>query len=62
MIYRLVRESDVVVENFGPGTMDRLGLGDAHLKSLNPALIYCSLKGFLSGPYEQAIAMKRSFR
>lgn len=57
VIYRLVRESDVVVENFGPGTMDRLGLGDAHLKSLNPALIYCSLKGFLSGPYEQRTAM-----
>ena len=57
VIYRLVKKSDVVVENFGPGTMERLGLGDRDLKSLNPALIYCSLKGFLSGPYEQRTAM-----
>lgn len=57
LIYDLVKEYDVVVENFGPGTMDRLGLGYEKLKTLNSRLIYCSLKGFLSGPYEQRHAM-----
>ncbi len=57
LIYDLIKEYDVVVENFGPGTMDRLGLGYDKLKTLNDRLIYCSLKGFLSGPYEQRHAM-----
>jgi crotonobetainyl-CoA:carnitine CoA-transferase CaiB-like acyl-CoA transferase len=47
----LVRKSDVVVENFRPGTMDRLGLGWKALSRLNPRLIYCSISGFgESGP------------
>ncbi|MDB4293156.1 CoA transferase [Maribacter sp.] len=57
LIYDLVKEYDVVVENFGPGTMDRLGLGYDTLKTFNSRLIYCSLKGFLSGPYEKRHAM-----
>lgn len=57
IIYDLVKEYDVVVENFGPGTMDRLGLGYEKLKTFNNRLIYCSLKGFLSGPYEKRHAM-----
>lgn len=57
LIYDLVKEYDVIVENFGPGTMDRLGLGYDTLKTLNKGLIYCSLKGFLSGPYEKRHAM-----
>jgi crotonobetainyl-CoA:carnitine CoA-transferase CaiB-like acyl-CoA transferase len=57
IIYKLVETTDIVVENFGPGTMDRLGYGYAHLKTLNPRLIYCALKGFLSGPYEKRHAM-----
>ncbi len=57
LIYDLVKEYDVVVENFGPGTMDRLGLGYDDLKKHNERLIYCSLKGFLSGPYEKRHAM-----
>ncbi len=57
IIYELVKEADVVIENFGPGTMDRLQLGYEKLKTLNPRLIYCSLKGFLSGPYEKRHAM-----
>jgi crotonobetainyl-CoA:carnitine CoA-transferase CaiB-like acyl-CoA transferase/ABC-type polysaccharide/polyol phosphate transport system ATPase subunit len=48
----LVRNADVLIENFGPGTMDRLGLGWNALHALNPRLIYCALKGFLPGPYE----------
>lgn len=57
LIYDLVKDYDVVVENFGPGTMDRLGLGYEKLKTFNNKLIYCSLKGFLSGPYEKRHAM-----
>jgi len=57
VILKLVESTDVIVENFGPGTMDRLGLGYEAMKSCNPNIIYCSLKGFLSGPYEKRHAM-----
>ncbi|MFM7358983.1 MAG: CaiB/BaiF CoA transferase family protein [Sediminibacterium sp.] len=57
IIYRLVEQSDVLIENFGPGTMDRLAFGYKELKKLNPRLIYCSLKGFMPGPYEKRHAM-----
>jgi crotonobetainyl-CoA:carnitine CoA-transferase CaiB-like acyl-CoA transferase len=57
VIMRLVEGADVVVENFGPGTMERLGYGYEVLSALNPRLIYCSLKGFLTGPYEKRHAM-----
>ncbi|MGR6968648.1 CaiB/BaiF CoA transferase family protein [Streptomyces cynarae] len=45
----LVAECDVVVENFRPGTMERLGLGHKELRAQHPALIYCSISGFGSG-------------
>ena len=57
IIYKMVETADIVVENFGPGTMDRLGFGYDILRGLNEQLIYCSLKGFLSGPYEKRHAM-----
>lgn len=57
IIGKLVAKADILVENFGPGTMDRLGFGHAKLETRNPTLIYCSLKGFLSGPYEKRHAM-----
>ena len=57
IIHKLVGETDVIVENFGPGTMDRLGYGFDQMKEVNPQLIYASLKGFLSGPYEKRHAM-----
>jgi crotonobetainyl-CoA:carnitine CoA-transferase CaiB-like acyl-CoA transferase len=43
---RLVRTADVVVENFRPGVMDRLGLGHAALMKEKPALVYCAISGF----------------
>jgi crotonobetainyl-CoA:carnitine CoA-transferase CaiB-like acyl-CoA transferase len=45
----LARASDVIVENFRPGVMDRLGLGCEALRAVEPALIYCSITGFGSG-------------
>jgi crotonobetainyl-CoA:carnitine CoA-transferase CaiB-like acyl-CoA transferase len=42
----LAARADVVVENFRPGTMDRLGLGHRELSALNPGLVYCSISGF----------------
>jgi formyl-CoA transferase len=53
---KLVDRSDVVVENFGPGVMDRLGFTWEHLHELNPRLIYASLKGFGPGALENAKA------
>src|SRR5205809_3698153 len=46
-----------MTENFRPSGLDALGLGYDELKAVNPGLIYCSLKGFLSGPYEQRAAL-----
>ncbi|MFI6740063.1 CaiB/BaiF CoA transferase family protein [Nonomuraea sp. NPDC050451] len=46
----LAARADVLVENFRPGTMDRLGLGYSSLRELNPGLVYCSITGFGSGP------------
>jgi crotonobetainyl-CoA:carnitine CoA-transferase CaiB-like acyl-CoA transferase len=54
---QLASSADVVVENFRAGTMDKLGLGYEALAALNPRLIYCSEKGFLSGPYEHRTAL-----
>ena len=49
---RLLERADVVVENFRPGVMERLGLGYEALRSLKPKLVYCSISGFGStGPY-----------
>jgi crotonobetainyl-CoA:carnitine CoA-transferase CaiB-like acyl-CoA transferase len=54
---KLVSIADVVVENFRPGAMDKLGYGYEDLARENPALIYCSARGFLSGPYEHRTAL-----
>ena len=53
----LVRASDVLLENFGLGVLDRIGLGYEAMQKINPGLVYCALKGFLSGPYEQRAAL-----
>ncbi len=55
--HMLIASSDVIIENLRPGAMTRLGLGYTDLKELYPTLIYCSLKGFLSGPYENRVAL-----
>jgi formyl-CoA transferase len=52
----LLRRADVLVENFAPGTMDRLGLSWERLQELNPRLIFASLKGFGPGELEHAKA------
>ena len=56
-IHRLVANTDVVLENYGPGTMERLQCGYEHLSPLNPRLIYLALKGYLAGPYEHRPAL-----
>ncbi|MEM8691170.1 MAG: CaiB/BaiF CoA-transferase family protein [Pseudomonadota bacterium] len=53
----LLRGADVVIENFRTGALDKLGLGPADTKALNPGVIYHSCKGFLSGPYENRTAL-----
>ncbi|HZD91616.1 MAG TPA: CoA transferase [Pseudolabrys sp.] len=53
ILSRLIEDADVLVENFGPGVMERLGFGYAQLRERHPALIYCSLSGFgRTGPYK----------
>ena len=60
---RLVETADVVVENFRPGVLDRLGVGYDVLRSVNPTLIYCAISGFgQDGPGFTARPMTRSFR
>jgi crotonobetainyl-CoA:carnitine CoA-transferase CaiB-like acyl-CoA transferase len=53
----LCAQADVLIENFRPGALDRLGLGYEALAEANPRLIYCSEKGFLPGPYENRTAL-----
>lgn len=46
VLLELVRRSDVVVENFRPGTLERLGIGPETLKAVNPKIVVCSISGF----------------
>jgi len=57
VIHRLAMGTDVVLENYGPGTMERLGCGYEQLARLNPRLVYLALKGYLAGPYEHRPAL-----
>jgi len=54
---RLIDGADVLIENFRPSALDKLGFGFEALKARNERLVYCSLKGFLSGPYEHRTAL-----
>ena len=57
LVHSFIEKSDIVIENFRPGAMDKLGLGYKDCEQLNDQIIYCSLKGFLSGPYEHRTAL-----
>jgi len=58
LFLRLVERADVLVENFTPGTMERLGLGYEVLRERNPRLIYCAISGFgHTGPYRDRPAL-----
>ena len=57
VVLKLVDAADAVTENFRPGALDKLGLGYAELSKRNPRLVYCTLKGFLNGPYENRPAL-----
>ena len=51
---RMARESDVLVQNFRPGSLDRMGLGYEQVREINPAIVYCTISGFgATGPYAQ---------
>ena len=54
---KLITDADIFIENMRPGALDKLGFGYDALSKENAALIYCSEKGFLSGPYEQRTAL-----
>ncbi|MFF0826503.1 CaiB/BaiF CoA transferase family protein [Brevibacillus sp. NPDC003359] len=52
VVYQLVKEYDIVIEQFRPGVMDRMGIGYEKLKEINPRIIYCSISGYgQTGPY-----------
>lgn len=57
LVHRLLPQFDIVVENFAPGVADRLGVGWSQVRKINPAIVYCSIKGFgLSGPHRDHLA------
>ncbi len=57
VVRRLASTADVVLENYGPGTMERLGCGYDALSAVNPRLVYLAMKGYLAGPYEHRGAL-----
>jgi CoA:oxalate CoA-transferase len=57
LVHQLIAETDILVENFRPGVMDRLGLGYDALREINPRLIYCSISGYgQTGPDSERAA------
>jgi crotonobetainyl-CoA:carnitine CoA-transferase CaiB-like acyl-CoA transferase len=54
---KLIDSADAMTENFRPGALEKMGLGYEALSKRNPRLVYCTLKGFLSGPYEHRPAL-----
>ena len=57
VVLKLLTSADVLTENFRPGALDKLEFSYETLSKLNPGLIYCSLKGFLKGPYDHRPAL-----
>ena len=56
VFFDLVRTADVVVENYAPGAVDRMGVGYAAVSAANGRIVYSSIKGFLPGPYSNRLA------
>jgi crotonobetainyl-CoA:carnitine CoA-transferase CaiB-like acyl-CoA transferase len=54
---KLLDSADAMTENFRPGALEKMGFGYEDLKLRNPRLVYCTMKGFLSGPYEHRPAL-----
>ena len=54
---RLISKSDILIENFRPGLLKRFGLDYDSVAAFAPRVIYCSLKGYLPGPYENRLAL-----
>ncbi len=57
VLVKLLQSADVLIENFAPDSMAKRGLSPKDLEKINPRLVYCSLKGFLPGPYEKRPAL-----
>jgi crotonobetainyl-CoA:carnitine CoA-transferase CaiB-like acyl-CoA transferase len=57
ILLKVIERADVLIENYGPGTVERLGVGYETCRKRNPRLIYCALKGFMPGPYEKRPAL-----
>lgn len=57
LVRKMAQDADILIENFRLGAMDKLGLGFTTLSQESPRLIYCSMKGFLPGPYEHRAAL-----
>jgi crotonobetainyl-CoA:carnitine CoA-transferase CaiB-like acyl-CoA transferase len=57
VLHRMVGSADIVIENYGPGTMEKLGCGYDTLAELNPRLVYLALKGYLAGPWQNRPAL-----
>lgn len=55
IFYKLISQSDVLIESMGRGTMDRLGFSYEKLREVNPRLIYSSIKGYGPGPYQNEL-------
>ena len=57
IVKNLVKQADVMIENFAPGAIERLGLGYEVVKAINPGIIFCQIKGFGTGsPFEKGLA------
>jgi crotonobetainyl-CoA:carnitine CoA-transferase CaiB-like acyl-CoA transferase len=57
LVKKLIASADIVTENFRPGALEKMGLGYDDLSAEHPELIYCAMKGFLPGPYENRTAL-----